>query len=433
MFKKFVNSKSLCILFFVCAITSFVIMGGGMTSCEVGLGESVDTQPPTVDVQVPSADFIVREKFTMKGNCSDEQGLQSITVTLRNTQTAEYYPKTETPYEAKINKEQTEWECVVDPFAEGNKIPDGSYEATVIATDKAGRKTSATKSFKIDNTAPLLILTRPATKPNKENKIDITSTDTYGQELSITGQVADDSNVDLIEIKVLDQDNQLKAVVPLTNVPPTIDMSVATWKDENYNLIYGDSKSGTKYYYCEVIVHDEARKIPFDENDKGNTLTYYYFNDDIYSDLLSVYKATELYKILNGSYTRENIKPFKNLSDEQIATKVLEVKSILNEATNQTKKGTFSLNPENNPYFELDGYKEVDTDSIEEKATFLKSKNPLTNGNPLNISILVGLDQAPIVEDTIGIKLNKILFKDGKYTIDEANPIWYIKMLWMLF
>lgn len=426
MFKS-IKSKVCYVLFFVCAITSFVIMGGGMTSCEVGLGASVDTQPPTVDIQEPSADFIVREKFTMKGNCADEQGLQSVTVTLRNTQTAEYYPKSETPYEAKINKEQTEWECVVDPFAEGNKIPDGSYEATVIATDKAGRKTSATKSFKIDNTAPLLILTRPASKPNKENKIDITSTDTYGQELSITGQVADDSNVDLIEIKVYDQDNQLKAVVPLTNVPPTIDMSVATWKDENYNLIYGDSKSGTKYYYCEVIVHDEARKIPFDENDKGNTLTYYYFNDDIYSDLLSVYKATELYKILNGSYTRENIKPFKNLSDEQIATKVLEVKTILNEATNKTEKGTFSLNPENNPYFELDGYKEVDTDSIEEKATFLKSKNPLTNGNPLNISILVGLDQAPIIEDTIGIKLNKILFQDGKYTIDEANPIWYIK------
>ena len=39
----------------------------------------------------------------------------------------------------------------------------------------------------------------------------------------------------------------------------------------------------------------------------------------------------------------------------------------------------------------------------------------------------MGLDQAPIVEVTIGIKLNKILFKDGKCTIDEANPIWYIK------
>ena len=427
MFKKFVNSKGLCILFFVCAITSFVIMGGGMTSCEVGLGASVDTQPPTVDVQVPSADFIVRDIFTMKGNCSDEQGLQSITVTLRNSQTGEFYPKTETPYEAKINKEQTEWECVVDPFAEGNKIPDGSYEATVIATDKAGRKTSATKSFKIDNTPPLLILTRPATKLTSEGKIDPSSVDTYGQELSITGQVADDSNVDLIEINVYDDQNKLKASVPLTNVPPTIDMSVATWQDENYNLIYGDSKDGTKLYWCEVIVHDEAKKLPLEEGDKGNTITYYYFNDDIYSDLLSVYKATELYKILNGSYTRENIKSFKNLSDEQIATKVLEVKTILDKAKNQTSAGTFALNPDNNPYFEIDGYSSIKVTSAEEMHNSLKADNPLTNGNPLNISLLVGLDQAPIVEDSIGIKLNKIAFKDGKYSIDEENPIWYIK------
>ena len=427
MFKKFVNSKGLCILFFVCAITSFVIMGGGMTSCEVGLGASVDTQPPTVDVQVPSADFIVRDIFTMKGNCSDEQGLQSITVTLRNSQTGEFYPKTETPYEAKINKEQTEWECVVDPFAEGNKIPDGSYEATVIATDKAGRKTSATKSFKIDNTAPLLILTRPATKLTSEGKIDPSSVDTYGQELSITGQVADDSNVDLIEINVYDDQNKLKASVPLTNVPPTIDMSVATWQDENYNLIYGDSKDGTKLYWCEVIVHDEAKKLPLEEGDKGNTITYYYFNDDIYSDLLSVYKATELYKILNGSYTRENIKSFKNLSDEQIATKVLEVKTILDKAKNQTFAGTFALNPDNNPYFEIDGYSSIKVTSAEEMHNSLKADNPLTNGNPLNISLLVGLDQAPIVEDSIGIKLNKIAFKDGKYSIDKENPIWYIK------
>lgn len=50
MFKS-IKSKVCYVLFFVCAITSFVIMGGGMTSCEVGLGASVDTQPPTVDIQ----------------------------------------------------------------------------------------------------------------------------------------------------------------------------------------------------------------------------------------------------------------------------------------------------------------------------------------------------------------------------------------------
>lgn len=42
MFKS-IKSKVCYVLFFVCVITSFVIMGGGMTSCEVGLGASVDT------------------------------------------------------------------------------------------------------------------------------------------------------------------------------------------------------------------------------------------------------------------------------------------------------------------------------------------------------------------------------------------------------
>ena len=44
MFKKFVNSKGLCILFFVCAITSFVIMGGGMTFGKMRMVHSKQSQ-----------------------------------------------------------------------------------------------------------------------------------------------------------------------------------------------------------------------------------------------------------------------------------------------------------------------------------------------------------------------------------------------------
>ena len=411
------------------SLIAVLLMIGTIISCEVGLGSSVDTQPPTVSVNTPTADYIIRDAFTMEGDCSDEQGLHQITVSLRNTHTSKIYPSAETPFVATINKEQTNWECSIDPLSTDLPIPDGSYEATVIATDKAGRKTIATKSFKIDNTAPLLILTRPSTKLNEQGKIDSSATDTYGQELTISGQVADDNNVDLMEIEVYDDKNNKITTVPLANVPPTIDLTVATWQDENYNLIYGKDKEGTKYYYCKVTVHDEARKIPFDENDKGNTLSYYYYNDDIYTDLLSTYKATEVYKILNGTYTKDNIKYFKdkNLSDEEISKKVTEVKSVLSKSQNQTTAGTFSLNPENNPYFEIDGYKEIHSDSLEQIFTTLRDENLFTNGNPLNISILVGLDQAPIIEDSIGIRLNKIEFINNEYKIDTENPIWYIK------
>ncbi len=422
MFRDFLKSKA---IYFSLVVVSFIFIIGGISSCEVGLGASVDTQPPTVDIQEPSANFIVRDVFTMTGSCSDEQGLSNVTITLRNTQTSEYYPKAETPYTAKLNKEQTQWECVVNPFEEGKEIPDGSYEATVIATDKAGRKTSATKSFKIDNTPPLLILTRPSTSTSVDGRIILNSTDTYGQELMIQGEVADDNSVDLMEVKIYDQNDELKATVPLTNVPPTIDMSVATWKDENYNKIYGESKDGTKYYYCEIVVYDEARKLPADGNDKGNAKSYYYLQKNIPTN----YRPTHIYKILNGTYTKDNITYFKknNFTEEQIAEKVNEVKAVMSAAENQTTKGTFSLNPENNPYYELFGYKSVSNRNVEDSYNELKSNNILTNGSPLNINIYVGLDQASIKEETLGIKFNKIIFKKGIYTIDTENPIWFIK------
>ena len=387
MFRKLLKSKVTFTVLFSSFVAFIVLMMTGITSCEVGLGASVDTQPPTVEIQSPAADFIVRDVFTMKGLCSDEQGLKSITVTLRNTQTSEYYPTSDAPFTAIINKEQTEWECVINPFDEANKIPDGSYEATATATDKAGRKIIATKSFKIDNTPPLLILTRPSTSTSVDGRIILNSTDTYGQELIIQGEVADDNNVDLMEVKIYDQNDELKATVPLTNIPPTIDISVATWLDENYNQIYGESKDGTKYYYCEIVVYDEARKLPADGNDKGNAKSYYYLEKNIPTN----YRPTHVYKILNGTYKDDNIKQIfgsnNNFTEEQIAEKVNEVKAVMSAAENQTTKGTFSLNPENNPYYELFGYKSVSNRNVEDSYNELKSNNILTNGSPLNINI----------------------------------------------
>ena len=121
------------------SLIAVLLMIGTIISCEVGLGSSVDTQPPTVSVNTPTADYIIRDAFTMEGACSDEQGLHQITVSLRNTHTSKIYPSAETPFVATINKEQTNWECLIDPLSADLPIPDGSYEATVIATDKAGR------------------------------------------------------------------------------------------------------------------------------------------------------------------------------------------------------------------------------------------------------------------------------------------------------
>lgn len=65
--------------FFICSLLVLVF---SFFSCEVGLGESVDTEPPKIEVVSPKAGSIVRDKFTISGTCSDEQRVQSVQVQL---------------------------------------------------------------------------------------------------------------------------------------------------------------------------------------------------------------------------------------------------------------------------------------------------------------------------------------------------------------
>ena len=54
------------------------------TSCEIGLGGAVDTEPPSVKIVAPEADARVRETFTMSGNWNDDMSIGSIDVSFRD-------------------------------------------------------------------------------------------------------------------------------------------------------------------------------------------------------------------------------------------------------------------------------------------------------------------------------------------------------------
>lgn len=127
-----------------------------ISSCDVGLGEAVDTEPPTVEISSPLANDKIRGSFTMSGTCSDEQGVKSVEIQLvsldDSSSTVSYYPGENKFFKASLKEEGTKWECVIDPKT--NKIPDGSYEASVVVIDKAGRNSRQKKSFSIDNTPP---------------------------------------------------------------------------------------------------------------------------------------------------------------------------------------------------------------------------------------------------------------------------------------
>lgn len=390
---------------------------GIFLSCEVGLGDSIDTKVPTVEINSPSADYIVRDEFTISGTWSDDGELKDIDVVLTNTSTKKKYPENDS-FKATIIKEGGKdggnWTCKINPLSE-SKIPDGSYEVSVTAIDTAGNKSGATRGFVIDNTPPLLSLTRPSTKFSDDGS----SADSYGQDFSITGSVMDSSNVDSIEVEIYsaegDDKDQLKKTVTLKNVPPTIDLSVAKWGSEAYESIYGtDKNAGTKKYWCKISVYDSARKIPEEEGDKGNGAAYFYLNNEISSDVIQTVKLTNAYYILNGTY---------DVTDENREI-VEKVKSAL--AQKQLQKAVFSLNPLNNPSYELSGYTGLDdlknaSGSNQEKGYLNDSSCELMNKTKQTVNISAGLDQIPLDKDTIGIFLQEC-DKNGNI-IENAEKI----------
>lgn len=407
----------------------------GVLSCEVGLGESVDTEPPEVSVTLPEADTIIREAFTMTGECSDEQGVGSISVQIKNTSSKENYG----PFNATLSDDKKSWTCKIDPLSSENLIPDGTYEATVTAKDTAGRTSIATKSFSIDNTAPLLVLTRPSTKISSDGT---QSYDTYGAEFDITGQVADDSNVDKLVVSIYSDaacTNKIRDV-ELNNVPPTIDLAVAKYNDGTgiYEAIYGDVQKSadgtvtaeTKQFYCKITIYDEARHCPEIENDAGNSREAYYLYNDIYSSLLKTYKITEIYHMLNGSW--QDTSTARAAESEDTSTIIQKVKDLLNSS--KTDAGAFSLNPMNNPTYSLEGISKLSATTENEKYTELANVSDenysygILSGSSASFNFASGLDKSPLVKDSLGLYLTPFIKNsDGTYSLDSENKVWILK------
>ena len=310
-------------------------------SCEIGLGESVDTETPGGAITSPEVDAVIRDTFAIKGSWTDDGNVSSVSITLKNTTTS-----ISSVYYATV-KTDGSWYCEIDPENDG--LADGSYLATVVISDNGGHKSTLTRSYTIDNTPPLVVLTRPSTKAASA------SADSYGRTFVLKGQAADDNNISKILVNVYsdsDCSGSPLTSVTLTNVPPTIELDVAEYdydSDENYKenayyKIYGEYDADnpeTKEFYCTLTAYDDAKTYPLDGNNSsdGNSTSSYYLYSDI-STLISSYKVTEIYDMLNGTYT----------GDSEI---VDAVKSKLDEKVINISK--FSLNPDNAPTFAVEG------------------------------------------------------------------------------
>lgn len=372
------------------------------SSCEIGLGSAVDTQPPTIVIENPPVDAVVRDNFSLSGTYDDDGTIASVKATLtRPDGKGSAYEFTEFTLTADaLIKGAGKWSIPVAALSQDGKklIADGTYLATINVKDAAGRLTTQNTTFTIDNTPPVIVLQRPGT----DLEATISNADTYGQVFSLEGLGADDNNIDHIDVMVYaDKDRTvLKHTVTLSNVPPSISLNVAEYGDDAYTAIYGNvapADFAPAQYYCSIMAYDSAKRYPVEgqeaaDDDKGNSTDVYYIYEKISKDVLKTTKITDVYRIVSAGETND------------IITKL---------AQNEQHAGSFVLDPKNNPTYTLAG-----------KPTLIAGNECLAeatdytvpNDSDITIQASVGLDNSPIVDDaSFKVYFQKAVFQNGKY------------------
>ena len=365
--KRFIN----ILLYVVCIFL--------LISCEIGLGAAVDTEAPTVAITSPQAGSVIRDSFAVKGSWSDDGAISSLKVTLESTSNL-IEPIV---YDATVNLDEGSlvsgtWYCEINPEREG--ILDGEYKASVVISDFGGHTTTIPSYLlTVDNTAPLIVLQRPATKVNE-------TADAYGQTFTLEGIGADDNSINKIDLNIYTdaECTNLVKTVSKSNVPASINLELATFEENTqneYSDIYGSTTSnGTIVRYFKLIAYDSAKTYPLEGegSELGNSTSTYYLYDDIYESVLGSYNATTIYQMLNGTYLATDA--------SRTAASVSSVVKSLSE--NELNISKFSLNPRNNPKFSVSGRESLGDSEINLDA----SSYELTNGSEVVIEVSTGLD-----------------------------------------
>ena len=138
----------------VCCIALF-------TTCKnsVGLGETIDINPPKITVNSPPTAAVVRNSFTLQGSIEDDTGVKTVTVAFIDR---EGKPRAAS---ADVDNKAKTWKVCINRKDESGHFPlkDGQQTFTVTAEDTSGKKDNTEIVLIIDNTPPFLVLDRPST------------------------------------------------------------------------------------------------------------------------------------------------------------------------------------------------------------------------------------------------------------------------------
>lgn len=407
---------------FLFVIATFVCV----LSCNVGLGESVDTEPPTVSVLYPPESSIIRDSFILSGKTEDDKEVKEVKIIVK-----EINGNDAKPVQTHVVKPTDDvWQVELNAKSESSyPLKDGKYTVDITSTDTAGRVSGiSSRTFEIDNTAPVFVIKSPGIT-NIESAIP------YGSIFKVVGTIADDHEIETMTVNIKDETGKELVVWTEENVDTAGGTEVvfarynkdaadgADVYNDRYLQIYGKETTGDKAFLCTISVADKARtyKNPDDltKSEGGNSTEGLYLNDDIYDELMgknSKYKltASDFKKILNGTYDSSKVASSENqieqsktpenkveqnqnsidISDAQLA----EIKELLSKYLTDTKATAlaFKLNKNANPTYDVTGFSFTGTNA---------SANAASKNGKVTFRALAGLDGTYFNPKTIKVYL----------------------------
>lgn len=440
MFKKILNFLLLS------SITSAIFML--FFACSVGLGESVDTEVPKIEITYPPASSPVRDWFYLAGTASDDKGVASVSVSAENISTNEitdlgtFTPEKDGTWAVKINEKDS---------AENYKLKDGTYTFCMIAKDTSNQKSApAYRTIEVDNTPPVFVIKNPGT-------IKAEKPSAFGSILKIVGAAADDHDIYELSLAVYDNpamEGEPKAVISEKNVDKTdgINVTLARYNlavdsgggyeaaDElhnNYLKIYDAAGGGNQNFFASVTLKDSAgvwqdytKNQPSSVGNSTNGGLY--LNDSVYETLMgkkSKYglSAADFMRLLNGTYKNTAVSASSEERTAATAQASLddeakkEILKILGERKTETSKTplAFSLDKNANPTYTVMGFS---FDSSAESIANLGG-HKAAKQNSLTFKAQAGLDGAYVKPTTLKIYLFGP-YENGFCTAEKLEEIY---------
>ena len=366
MFKKFFSA-----IFILCCAAF------GIISCNVGLGEAVDTEAPVMSITYPPAGAVIRDSFVLAGICNDDKGVSAVEVIVKNTETQEAMIFTDVQISGK------NWQITLNEQQNGKwQFADGKYTIDVTGTDHSGRTSGvSSRSFEIDNTAPIFFVSSP-------NNTNMANASKYGSVFKVNGTITEDHSVKLMEVTVYDaQKNPLKQWTQ-SNVEIAGGTSVtfAKYDESNttkethtrYTEIYTSPDSnGNQSYYCSIRLVDSAKAyknpsfkdVAGNNSTEGNETSCLWLNDSIRDNLMSAtaianLEPSDIKSVWNGTYTGTSITSEKQ---EEILTFLND--NICDTSAEGNKQLAFTLNKNASPKYDFIGYGFSGTDAGSHKSS----------------------------------------------------------------